>query len=100
MIQSGKDAERFMQEGQPIMGRGWKEVDTFEDLDDIDEYESDDEVSWLSSDFLATRWSLSSLYLGNLRRDGPGSSGRGKDTAHGNIVPTHRQSPFAAISTF
>ena len=29
------------------MGKGWKEVDTFEDLEDIDEYESDDEVSAL-----------------------------------------------------
>lgn len=47
MIQSGNDAERLMQEGRPIMGKGWKEVDTFEDLEDIDEYESDDEVSAL-----------------------------------------------------
>ena len=47
MIQSGKDAERFMRTGQPVLGKGWKEVDTFEDLEDADEYESDDEVSRL-----------------------------------------------------
>jgi len=47
MIQSGKGAERFMRTGQPVLGKGWKEVDTFEDLEDADEYESDDEVSRL-----------------------------------------------------
>jgi hypothetical protein len=77
MIQSGKDAERFLQEGQPILGKGWKEVETFEDLEDLDEYESDDEVNTHLVYPLAKSqaYDVEADEAGDLRCDGPGPSG-------------------------
>jgi hypothetical protein len=45
MIQSSEDVETYLREGQSILGKGWKEVESFEELEDADEYESEDEAS-------------------------------------------------------
>lgn len=45
MIQSSDDVETYLREGQSILGKGWKEVESFEELEDADEYESEDEAS-------------------------------------------------------
>lgn len=44
MLQSANDAQGASREGQPVLGWGWKEVEMFDDLEDLDEYESDEEV--------------------------------------------------------
>lgn len=45
MLQSSDTAERILKEGRSLYGPGWKVVDSFEDLEDGDEYESEEEVS-------------------------------------------------------
>ena len=45
MVQTSHDLPPALREGKTLFGPGWKAVDNFDDLSDIDEYESDDEVS-------------------------------------------------------
>ena len=56
MLQKYEDADRVFREGEPILGRGWKEVEAFDDLEDVDEYESDEEVRLVSES--ARQWAV------------------------------------------
>lgn len=52
MLESPDQAEQYARTHHGVLGEGWKEVESFEDLD-ADEYETDEEVSiclltWLS----------------------------------------------------
>jgi len=43
VLQTPADAQRRLEHGRSLLGPGWKEVTTLDDLDP-DEYESDEEV--------------------------------------------------------
>lgn len=53
MLQSVEDAQAHMEAGPSLLGPGWREVASLEDLSDDEEYTSDEEVG--PSQFLA--WS-------------------------------------------
>ena len=46
MLMSSADAPRALRQGRSLFGSGWKAVDSFEDLSDLEDYESEEEVSW------------------------------------------------------
>jgi len=45
MLQSADDAPRVLAEGRSLLGPGWKVVDSFDDLENEDEFEGEEEVS-------------------------------------------------------
>ena len=47
MSASVQDAREKLASQSGVLGPGWRHVDAFEDLDDIDQYESDEEVGCL-----------------------------------------------------
>jgi hypothetical protein len=45
MLQTPDQAGEYARTHQSVLSAGWKEVRGFDDLDDDDEYETDEEVS-------------------------------------------------------
>lgn len=62
MLQSAAEAEAHLESGPSLLGPGWREVESFEDLSDEDEYTTDEEVSSL------TRFSRSRLRTNKCRK--------------------------------
>ncbi|KAI9634681.1 uncharacterized protein MKK02DRAFT_27845 [Dioszegia hungarica] len=51
MLQSSEDAQAHLETGQSLLGPGWREVESFEDLTDEDEYTTDEEELYAVLDF-------------------------------------------------
>lgn len=44
MLQPSDDPLEQLTSGRSLLGHGWREVPSFEDLDEIDEYDEEEEV--------------------------------------------------------
>lgn len=55
MLQSYEEAKEHLKEGDPVLGWGWREVQAFEDMDDLEDYESEEEVHSTHPSFTSPR---------------------------------------------
>ena len=92
MLQSSEDAPRVLAQGQSLLGPGWKAVDSFDDLDEPDNFEDSDEVGQPNGSCQHAE-----RCTGDVCGDRSRSSTRQSCPPNRNAIPAHGVTEFVEI---